>query len=151
MSNWRRNFRQRVMAKAGGQCWYCGDWADTLDHVIPRCTYTKRRFYNASDFSNLLPACRDCNDFKGALTLEQFRTKIAEIKLLPYVIFWGETRENPCHPHYALDKPTASTQSLPSILQVFTNSLWFRPQALAKLFSLPTSEARCDTSSPAKF
>lgn len=51
--------RDRVLAKNGGRCVYCGDPADTIDHVIPKSKG------GTDDLDNLVPACRDCNSRKG--------------------------------------------------------------------------------------
>lgn len=53
------------------RCAYCGDVADTRDHVIP-CSYLRpdcegSHHYRASDW--LVPACRECNVTLGARLL----------------------------------------------------------------------------------
>lgn len=60
-------WRQLIEA-FGGQCAYCGraDVPLTRDHVVPLiCGGTH-------DISNIVPACRDCNQKKGRLTAEEF-------------------------------------------------------------------------------
>lgn len=51
--------RDLVLTKNDGRCVYCGDPADTIDHVIPRSKG------GTDDLDNLVPACRDCNSRKG--------------------------------------------------------------------------------------
>lgn len=50
--------RIRVLARDGRRCRYCGDYADTVDHVIPRVKG------GTHDDSNLVAACRSCNSRK---------------------------------------------------------------------------------------
>lgn len=50
----------------GGLCAYCGEAADTMDHVIP----LSRGGEHSPD--NLVPACRDCNFRKHTKTGEEF-------------------------------------------------------------------------------
>lgn len=49
---------KRKLARAG-ECVYCGQAADTVDHLIPRMQHGP----DAAD--NLVPACRFCNSSKG--------------------------------------------------------------------------------------
>lgn len=56
---WRR-VRALVLARDGRVCRYCGGYAGTVDHVVPRAL-------GGSDASsNLVAACRTCNRRKGA-------------------------------------------------------------------------------------
>lgn len=56
-STWRRT-SQRVIARDGGVCAYCGDVATTSDHVVPKSKG------GTDDLSNLVAACRPCNSRK---------------------------------------------------------------------------------------
>lgn len=47
-------------------CHYCGELADTVDHVIPRL------FGGTDDPGNRVPACTSCNSAKGTLPVELF-------------------------------------------------------------------------------
>jgi hypothetical protein len=51
----RRRFRASIFHAWDYQCAYCGDHADTLDHVVPRADG------GATVVENLVPACRRCN------------------------------------------------------------------------------------------
>jgi 5-methylcytosine-specific restriction endonuclease McrA len=66
--------RRQVYDKTGGRCAYCGCPIDfdemQIDHVNPLS------LGGADDVSNMLPACRSCNHFKGGMTLEKFRKAI---------------------------------------------------------------------------
>lgn len=48
-------------------CTYCGERADTTDHVIPQA------FGGADLPENLVPSCGSCNSRKGSLPVEVFR------------------------------------------------------------------------------
>lgn len=72
--------REIVYQKYGGRCAYCGRkiaYKDMqVDHFIPKNGY----FAQGTDaLSNLMPACRMCNHYKRANSLELFRTYIREI------------------------------------------------------------------------
>ena len=55
-------------------CFYCGKPLDiatrTIDHVIPRSRGGSNRK------ENLVPACRPCNEAKGALTIKEYREQV---------------------------------------------------------------------------
>lgn len=64
-----QRFSQRVFARDGAWCFYCGraDRPLTLDHVVPKHAGGK------SSFDNLVPACQRCNIAKSDKTVEQVR------------------------------------------------------------------------------
>lgn len=75
----KKELRQQVHFKYGGNCAYCGKcikYKDMqVDHIIP-----KNRFFmyikdqrKVDDFANLAPACRTCNHYKRVYTVEEFR------------------------------------------------------------------------------
>ena len=74
--------REAVYAKYDGHCAYCGRTIDIkdmqVDHFLP---LRAGGIYAVAtdDFSNLMPACRMCNHYKRANSLETFRRYIAEI------------------------------------------------------------------------
>lgn len=57
----------RTMYKCHGRCWYCGHYADTIDHAKPRSRGGRNLDYN------LLPACWSCNNDKGDMTISEYR------------------------------------------------------------------------------
>ena len=77
----RRKFtdyeKKTVYADGNGRCAICGKpirFCDmTIDHIIP----LSRGGTNAPD--NLQLSCRECNFMKSALTMAEFRAKVAEI------------------------------------------------------------------------
>lgn len=80
----------------GGNCWFCGCVLahrgnsrnrKTIDHLTPRCRG------GGSDTSNLVYSCASCNNEKGQLTLEEYRSVIA-FRTNGAVVFWGEIPRN---------------------------------------------------------
>lgn len=75
--------REQVYAKYGGRCAYCGCHLEMnemqVDHVdsVYRADYEGRVASNEID--NLMPACRQCNFYKGTSTIDEFREKIARL------------------------------------------------------------------------
>lgn len=78
------------------RCWYCGTQLNKLtrtwDHVVAR--YLGGR----DETSNFVFACYPCNQLKGHMTLEAFRTLWQQ--LTGRAQFYGETttRPNDCLP-----------------------------------------------------
>ena len=77
--------REAVYQKYDGHCAYCGEKIDykdmQVDHLIP---VQRERFKRFSEeeiecFENYMPACRKCNHYKRAHSLEVFRKMIEEI------------------------------------------------------------------------
>jgi 5-methylcytosine-specific restriction endonuclease McrA len=59
--------RRAVLRRDGDACQYCGAVTPrpTVDHVVPR------RLGGGGSWTNLVTACRDCNQRKGGHTPEQ--------------------------------------------------------------------------------
>jgi 5-methylcytosine-specific restriction endonuclease McrA len=57
--------RQGVLARDSHQCQYCGNAAETLDHVRPRSRGGRHVW------ENLVAACRRCNHAKADRTLDE--------------------------------------------------------------------------------
>jgi len=120
--------REAVYRKYGGRCAYCGRaiaYKDMqVDHFRPLRVWDEVDGA-ADDISNLMPACRMCNHYKRANSLEAFRRYIAEIprKLRDNYIykigvayrniienekpikFFFETEEAKTNPEYAITSP----------------------------------------------
>lgn len=63
--------RRGVLARDGHACQYCGDRAETIDHVVPRSrggTHT---------WENVVAACRPCNLRKGSRLLADTSLRLA--------------------------------------------------------------------------
>lgn len=86
----KKEMRQRVWEKYNGHCAYCGKeikYAEMqVDHAIPfagewygRDTEKVRQMIednSINDFSNLMPACRACNFYKGGGDIESLRYSV---------------------------------------------------------------------------
>jgi 5-methylcytosine-specific restriction endonuclease McrA len=80
-----KKVRLEVYNKYNGHCAYCGktiEYKDMqVDHLIP---FQRERFKKYAEeeiecFENYMPACRRCNHYKRAHSLETFRKMIEEI------------------------------------------------------------------------
>lgn len=80
-----KKMREAVYNKYDGHCAYCGKKLEQkgwqLDHLIP---HQRERFGRYTEeqiecFENYMPACRRCNHYKRAHSLEVFRRYIQEI------------------------------------------------------------------------
>ena len=78
--------REKVFRKYRGHCAYCGKILSDIkemqvDHLIPimHAEEGKADWDAVQSEENLMPACRRCNHYKRAHTLETFRTMIEEI------------------------------------------------------------------------
>lgn len=72
--------RQNLHAFHGPNCAYCAKRFPirelTIDHVIPKSRFKGARIHEANRFENLVLACVDCNQRKGARTPEEARMKL---------------------------------------------------------------------------
>ena len=77
--------REAVYYKYDGHCAYCGKELTykefQVDHLIPvpRDRFGKYTEEQLERFENYMPACRVCNHYKRAHSLETFRRYIEEI------------------------------------------------------------------------
>lgn len=78
--------RMKVYNKYNGHCAYCGcelEYKDMqVDHIDSIEMARMQGRIAEEDFCNYNPSCRQCNFYKGAWTLEQFRKHITSM-LLP--------------------------------------------------------------------
>ncbi len=56
---WWASYREAILERDGWTCAYCGDVADTVDHVIPQAKGGDNHPHN------LTAACSECNAAKG--------------------------------------------------------------------------------------
>lgn len=83
--------RQHVYEKYNGHCAYCGCELDIkdmqVDHLdsVYRAECEGREVDNSID--NFMPACRQCNFYKGTSTIEEFRKKIPNLKRTALIAF----------------------------------------------------------------
>ena len=87
----KKEIRKQAHEKCGGRCAYCGEEVTfktmQVDHIIPKRNFTEHYYcpvletvtkidYDVDDARNLNPSCRKCNNFKTAMSLEQFRREL---------------------------------------------------------------------------
>ncbi len=66
-----RTIRAAILKRDQNTCFYCGDYADTVDHIVPR---SKMIGENADTYDNLVAACRKCNYSKGGRFFDSLPT-----------------------------------------------------------------------------
>ena len=76
--------RKKVHDKYGGRCAYCGKKIEIkdmqVDHIVPkRGWYTGMTDEQINHVDNYNPACRRCNHYKRANSLELFREYLVTI------------------------------------------------------------------------
>ena len=58
-------WQEAELRRDRNMCAYCGGYADTVDHVLPRCRG------GGDSWFNLVAACRYCNGLKGDRTPQE--------------------------------------------------------------------------------
>ena len=74
--------RRGVFARDGGTCQYCGDRAETLDHVVPRSRG------GGHSWENVVAACRPCNVHKADRLLSETRLRLVRMPSVPRRLSW---------------------------------------------------------------
>jgi 5-methylcytosine-specific restriction endonuclease McrA len=59
-------FREYILQRDNYTCYFCGRYGDTIDHIVPRAKG------GHTTPLNCVTACRECNQNKAALDLEEF-------------------------------------------------------------------------------
>ena len=62
-----------VFGKYNGKCAYCGidlAWPWDIDHITPQV------FGGTNDLENLIPSCKECNNYKCHTDLEGYRRQL---------------------------------------------------------------------------
>jgi 5-methylcytosine-specific restriction endonuclease McrA len=89
--------RRGVFARDGHRCQYCGDHADSIDHVIPRSRG------GGHTWDNVVAACRTCNVRKRDRLLEEtsmvLRRRPAQPRELTWVTVAAGTVPEQWHPY----------------------------------------------------
>lgn len=69
--------RYEILKRDGHTCAYCGDPANTVDHVIPESRCRREKLpHNGWTWGNLVAACKPCNGMKQDRTPEQAGMKL---------------------------------------------------------------------------
>jgi 5-methylcytosine-specific restriction endonuclease McrA len=81
----KKEIREQVYNKCEGRCAYCGEelilGSMQVDHIRPKRNFSyglrsEIPNYSVDDIRNLNPSCRKCNNFKTAMSLEEFRLEL---------------------------------------------------------------------------
>ncbi|EKX51852.1 hypothetical protein GUITHDRAFT_134187 [Guillardia theta CCMP2712] len=62
--------RRTVLLRDEGKCQYCGDFAESIDHIIPRAKG------GGTTWENVVAACKACNGRKAAFYLKDTNLKL---------------------------------------------------------------------------
>lgn len=83
--------RRGVLVRDNFSCAYCGKFAETIDHVIPRKDGGK------STYENCVAACTSCNRKKGHKSLKALNWSLNYTPKAPslYANLLGKVRHNP--------------------------------------------------------
>ena len=65
-SLYQTTLRKAVIAKHNGQCVYCGEKGEEVEHIVCKSNG------GTDSFKNLTYSCRSCNEKKGSLSLKAF-------------------------------------------------------------------------------
>lgn len=66
--------KPKVLERDDYRCRYCGDLAETVDHIVPLYRWPRKdhkRLPGANSKGNLVACCHSCNHFKDSLLLEE--------------------------------------------------------------------------------
>jgi len=63
---YQTTLRKAIIAKYNGNCAYCGEKGEEVEHIIPK------QSGGTNSFKNLAFSCRNCNEKKGTLSLKEF-------------------------------------------------------------------------------
>lgn len=74
--------RRAVFARDNHKCGYCGNHADSIDHVLPRSRGGK------NVWENVIAACRACNLRKRDRTPEEAGMKLSSVPRAPREMSW---------------------------------------------------------------
>lgn len=84
----KKELRQAVYDKYNGHCAYCGCEITLkemqIDHIESKWHAELRGEETDNSIENLMPACRQCNFYKGAMVIEKFRKALTDT-LLPNI------------------------------------------------------------------
>lgn len=74
--------RSRVLSRDNHECAYCGKYADTIDHIIPRSKN------GPHEWANVIAACMPCNSRKSDYLLGELGWELRYLPTMPPSRFW---------------------------------------------------------------
>lgn len=74
--------RRAIFARDDHRCQYCGEWADSIDHVVPRSKG------GPHSWENVAAACRPCNLGKRDRTPDEAGMRLARPCRAPRATAW---------------------------------------------------------------
>jgi 5-methylcytosine-specific restriction endonuclease McrA len=74
--------RRAVFARDDHRCQYCGDFADSIDHVMPKSRGGE------NSWENVAAACRPCNVRKRDRTPNEANMQLARLPRAPRELAW---------------------------------------------------------------
>ena len=90
LNDMNKKLRNSVFMKYNVCCAYCGATLNNGFHVD---RITPKIFGGTDEFDNLNPACRDCNTYKSATRLEEYRTQLLRmLNEKPEYLFKSKTK-----------------------------------------------------------
>lgn len=73
-----KKVRQKVYEKYDGHCAYCGKKIEYKDMQVD---HIQSHYMNGSDeLENYNPSCRQCNFYKGTMSIEDFRVQLTKLR-----------------------------------------------------------------------
>lgn len=73
-----KKVRQKVYDKYNGHCAYCGKKIEYKDMQVD---HIKSHYLEGSDeLGNYNPSCRQCNFYKGTMSIEDFRIQLTKLR-----------------------------------------------------------------------
>lgn len=86
--------RRAVLLRDGYRCQYCGDAAESVDHVVPRSKG------GAHAWDNVVAACRRCNSHKEDRLPREAGMRLRRCPAPPADFTWLAARVGRIHPHW---------------------------------------------------
>jgi len=107
------NKRKMIFNKYNGKCAYCGSKITIgnfdVEHIKPKTNG------GSSHINNLLPSCKTCNGFKASLSIEEFRTKIENLKhnygVVKLFIKYNSTKKRKVKFYYEMEREAKWSKS----------------------------------------
>lgn len=93
--------RRGVLRRDDHRCGYCGSFANTIDHILPRSRD------GAHSWENLVACCLRCNNVKGDRTPAEMGWRLRSAPRAPRGTFWAGRGLEHRQPEWAAYLPAA--------------------------------------------